>query len=197
MNRTKLFLFFILLVSFLTSAYSINVCGVSVSTTNSFMIKDNFNNNLLVIDSSGNVFMQGQSHSGSVGSNGFKTGNNEFSYGISKTAFDDNSQSLSSLSSGSALIIENSAGNPVTKFFDTGYMETKGKLVAEGSQANCPSDGWGYCNADGLTRESRSYSCDITGTETGACVYGVSNTEDCSTKSSIDSDGTSFKLGVL
>jgi hypothetical protein len=198
MNNNKLskfFLFMILLLSFLTSAYSINVCGVSVSTINSFMIKDNLDNNLLVADSSGNVFMQGQSHSGSVGSNGFKTGNNEFSYGISKTAFDDNSQSLSSLSSGSALIIENSAGTPVTKFFNTGYMETKGKIVAEGSQANCPNDGWGYCNADGLTRESRSYSCDITGTETGACIYGVSDTEDCSAKSSIDSDGTSFRLG--
>ena len=51
------------------------------------------------------VFMQGQSHTGSV-PNSFKSGNNEFSYPISKTSFDDTSQQLSTLSFGSALTIE-------------------------------------------------------------------------------------------
>ena len=138
------------MISFFSNVYSINVCGVSISTSSAFIIKDSFDNNILVIDSSGNIFMQGQSHTGSI-SSGFKTGNNEFSYSISKTAFDDSSQDLGFLSSGDALIIENSAGTPVTKLFNTGYLETKGKLVAEGSQANCNADGWNYCNADGFS----------------------------------------------
>ncbi len=195
MNTNKFSIFILIFISLFASGFSINVCGVSVNTANAFVIEDNIGNKILAIDSQGNVFMQGQDHISGAGSNAFKSGFNEFSYGVSKTFFSDSSQDVSSLSAGSALIIEDSSGSAMTKLFNSGGIQTKGKIAAEGSQANCNPDGWGYCNADNINRESRSYSCDITGTESGSCIYSVDNTEDCSTKLTVDSDGSSFQLG--
>jgi cysteine-rich repeat protein len=147
----------------------------------------------LAIDRGGDVFVQGGSYAGVGGSGVFEIEGNSISSSSHSLIFSDSSQSLGSVGSTGFSVISGLGG--VSQIDSSGNLNTVGLIAAEGSQGACLPDGQLYCNSDGVTTENRNYFCDITGLESGSCTYSVSGFENCATKTTFDSDGSSFNLG--
>ncbi len=182
----KLFLVLSIIITLFNLSFSFNVCNVEINEP-WFNVKNSDGKDILFVDNEGDMYFQGEDHitnnkntfeSLDLGNSFF---NNQTSY------FGNFFQEVSSLPSTYGLIIRSSSGNDVAKFLRNGDIYTKGKGVFEGSQGGCLPDGWLYCSGD--IRQNRDYYCDITGDKTGVCKYITIGTEDCSSKSTYESDG--------
>ena len=191
LQKSYLFLLLLVTVFSLNSIYSINVCGVNVDENNGFYVLDSSGNYVLAIDRQGDTFIQGSSGVSGGGSGVFEIAGTSFSFSSTDVSYSDSSQSMGSVPN-SGFLVESSLGR-VSQIDSSGNLRTQGLIAGEGSQGACNSDGWLYCS--GGTRENRDYFCNVNGIESGVCTYSVDGSENCLTKSSVDSDGNSFNLG--
>lgn len=168
--------------------FAFNVCNVDL-TQPWFKVNTSAKDTVLVIDSTGNVFLQGKLHTGVLNpaTPSLKlTSTFFFNKDVSEytSAFSDQV----AVDSTSALIVKNNAGVAVASL-SGGVIKAKGKVIAQGEQASCSADGL-YCSSTQPTLvENRNYYCDITGTQQGSCTYSAVPIEDCAAKPSSDSDG--------
>lgn len=165
--------------------YSFNVCNVDINEP-WFMINDSNGKSILIIDNEGDIYLEGQDHS-------FDNKNSLESFIVGDMFFNNVTSNFTNIfedvsnlvMQDNSFIVKDTDGNIVTILNKTSII-TKGNGAFEGSQGNCLSDG-GYCQGNNL--EIRDYFCDLNDSKSGSCSYSVTGNIDCSTVSSIDSDG--------
>jgi len=175
LSFTFLLTFFLFVSNVFASNF--NVCGIDFNH-NWFEVKDDSNNTVFLLDKDGDVFIMGKNN---VGSNpalrSFKI--NDAIYFNAKDAPLNKIFQTGSFPAEKGILFKDSSGNNIGKLTTSG-LYVKGTPAYQGSQAKCPADGWGYCNANNqFLRDNRNYYCDITGSLSADCKYTVVSTTDC------------------
>lgn len=186
MRVSKINLVLSLLLVTLSLGFSISICNVQLNSP-WFKVNDSGMNTVLLADDTGNVFLQGKSHTGVISSNSFILAT-DFFFNKDISKFTSTFSQQPTVDTQSALIIKNNQNISVASF-SAGVIKAKGFIVAQGEHANCDKNGL-YCSITQPTVvETRNYYCDILGNEQGACKYTATPVEDCALKASTDSDG--------
>lgn len=175
MNVIKFFLFFVLLLVQFIFVFSFNVCNVDFSEP-WFAVKDSAGTDVLIVDGQGDLYLEGEDHSGSTFSlyGGLKF-EDSFFFNHITSRYSSLFQERSSIS-GTGVVIEGDNDVFVAEFSSGGVINLLGRAAVEGEQAGCSADG-NYCVGD--SRETRDYYCDLMGSKTGSCTYDITSTLDC------------------